>query len=99
MLLASSVVKIINAMVGTWTTASCILDEDEIYEYIESRLEMLGKVLRMIISLPVYLIKRFKVNDKGDTFDMSAFEDIDEVPIGINLKHIIKNDGINLSKS
>lgn len=94
MLLASSVIKIINYMVGINTTASCILSEEEIQEYIESRLEMLGKVLRMIISLPVYLIKRFKINDKGDTFDMSGFESIDEVPIGVNLKHIIQHDGI-----
>ena len=67
MLLAASVVKIINYMVGYNTTASCILSNEEIQEYIESRLEMLGKVLRMIISLPVYLIKRFKINDNGDT--------------------------------
>lgn len=95
-ILAESWSKIFNYATGLNTMAQCIISDEDIPEFIETNYDTIGNALRLLLSLPIYLIKKYKLSENEDTIDISSFEEIKDKPIGINLSHIIGVEGISL---
>lgn len=95
LILAQSWSKIFNYTTGLNMEIPCILTDDEVKEFVENQLDMIGNALRLLISLPIYLIKRYKLDD-DKTLDISEFEEITNKPIDANLINILKQPDINV---
>ena len=94
-LLAQSWSKILNYCTGLNTEVPCILSDVEIETFINENLQVLKEALELLISLPVFLIKRYK-NKENKTLNLDSLEKTSEKPIGVNLIHLLNIPGISL---
>lgn len=87
---ASTYVKIFNKMVDNNIDIESILSDDEINLFIDRNKDFINKLLRFIISLPIFAMFYFSLNDKAYTLD--DIEKTDDNVINENFYHIISNE-------
>ncbi|WP_312339106.1 hypothetical protein [Anaerospora hongkongensis] len=87
---SSTWVKILNSCLGISTDKYSILSDEEIKRFKDENLDFLTEVYQLIISLPLYAMYRFFLND--EVYDMSEFKKADKNPIKCNLYKLIEHD-------
>jgi hypothetical protein len=86
----STWVKILNYAIGNRVDMPSIMDDDEIDKFMEINKDFLTDVFQLIISLPVYAMFRFILNDAA--YDLSEFKKTDKNMVKCNLYHLLDYD-------
>lgn len=84
---AITYVSILNRMIGSPTIFECILTLEEIDTFIERNKELLSKVLSFMMSLPIFALYYFSLNNEAYTVD--DIEKCDDDLISSNIYHIV----------
>lgn len=103
--LTSSVEYNIDILVDTWLAILCssigillentgILTTEELNKFVQENLDLIGQLLHLIISMPVYIISRFKYEN--------CTINIDDIPVNEskifndNINYLLMNPAINI---
>lgn len=103
--LTSAVEYKIDDLIQTWSAILCssigilledtgILTVDELQLFTKENIELIGQLLHLIISMPVYIVSRFKYND--------CSINIDDIPVNDskifndNINYILLHPAINI---
>lgn len=95
----------LDELIQTWMAACCfslgivledtgIFNKDELKEFVECNLEIIGEIIKFLISLPVYALYRFEVN--GKKMDISDIPTTDVSIFNENIYLFLYHPAINI---
>ena len=87
---SSTWVKILNSCLGIGIEKYSFLTDEEIKRFKDENIEFLTEIHQLVISLPLYAMYRFLLND--EVYNMSEFKKTDKNLIKCNLHKLIEHD-------
>lgn len=103
--LTESVEYKINSLINTWMAILCssigilledtgILTKEELQKFVDENIEIIGELLHLIISVPVYIVSRF--NYQGTTISTGDIKTNDSKLFNDNINYLFLHPAINI---